>query len=168
MTSSAILRQAPRWVFVWSVPLAVNLAIWRGVLVPQQRHRQAIQQALATTEIKPSLEAALTEGRALLGAWQATEFTASDPSAVMQTIERLAGRHGLHIKELHSGSQQAAGATMPLELEVTGRFSKLAHWLSDVERSAGLQIDTWALTPSTEPGEPHRLTIKLTATLRTA
>lgn len=168
MSVRAALRQALPLALMLSLPLAVNLLVWRGVLVPQQRHRQALRQALAATEVKPALETALGEGHQLLAAWKATGFSASDPAAVMQTIQRLAGRHGLQIKELHGGSQHAAGETMPLELEVAGRFSKLAHWLSDVEQCAGLHIDTWTLTPGPEPGAPHRLTIKLTANLRAA
>ena len=167
--SRTALRRTLSWALVLSLPLAVNLAVWRGVLAPQQRHRQAIRQALVAVEVKPTLESALAEGHRLLLAWKATEFTTSDPAAVMQAIQRLAGRHGLQIKELHGGPQQlSAGATMPLELEVTGRFGKLAHWLSDVEQCAGLHIDTWTLSPGPEPGQVHRLTVKLTANLRAA
>ena len=173
MSARAAFRPALRgvlsWAFVLSLPLAANLAAWHGVLAPQQRHRQAIQQALAATEVQPTLESALTEGHQILAEWKAAGFSTSDPAAVMQAIQRLAGRHGLQIKELHGGSQQTgAGTTMPLELEVTGRFGKLAHWLSDVESCAGLQVDTWTLTPDSEPGQPHRLTVKLTADLRAA
>ena len=167
--SRTALRRALPLALMLSLPLAVNLAVWRGVLVPQQRHRQAIRQALAATEVQPVLESALVEGHQLLAAWKTTGFSASDPAAVMQEIQRLAGRHGLRIKELHGGLQQiGVGTTMPLELEVTGRFSKLAHWLSDVESCAGLQVDTWTLAPGSEPGGQHRLTIKLTADLRAA
>ena len=171
MTSPYASRtfQALPWAFALSLPLAVNFLLWRGLLVPQQRHRQAIQQALVATEVKPALESALTKGHQMLAAWKATTFTTSDPAEVMQTIQRLAGRHGLRIKELHGGAQQTdAGATMPIELEATGRFGKLAHWLSDVEQCAGLRIDAWTLTPGPEPEQLHRLTIKLTATLRVA
>ena len=165
--SRTAVRQALSWALMLSLPLAVNLAVWRGLWVPQQRHRQAIRQALVATEVQPTLESALAEGHRLLLAWKATAFTTSDPAAVMQTIQRLAGRNGVQIKTLEGGSQQmAAGATMPLELELTGRFNRLAHWLSDVERCAGLQIDTLALTPDPEPGQLHRLTVKLTANLR--
>ena len=167
--SRTALRRVLSWALVLSLPLAVNLAVWRGLLVPQQRHRHTIRQALVATEVQPTLESALTGGHRILAAWKATGFSASDPAAVMQEIQRLAGRHGLRIKELHGGPEQmGAGTTMPLELEVTGRFSKLAHWLSDVESRAGLQIDTWMLTPGSEPGGQHRLTIKLTADLRAA
>ena len=168
-SSRTALRQVLPWALALSLPLAANLLVWRGVLVPQQRHRQAIRQALTAIEVKPTLESTLAQGHQFLAAWRATQFSTADPAAVMQTIQRLAGRHGLQIKELEGGPQQlSVGATMPLELEVTGWFGKLAHWLSDVEQCAGLQVDTWTLKPGLEPGQLHRLTVKLTANLRAA
>lgn len=163
------MRQALRRVLVLSLPLAVNVLVWRGLVAPSQHRRDTLRQALMATEIKPALESALVQSHETLAAWQATTFTASDPAAVMQTLQRLAGRHGVQIKTLEGGSQQMeAAATMPLDLEVTGRFNRLARWLSDVERCAGLQVESWTIAPGVESGQPHELTIKLTAQLGAA
>ena len=55
---------------------------------------------------------------------------------------------------------------MSLTVDVRGRFSKLAHWMSEVEAQSGLQIDAWTISAGEKPGGPHTLTVNLTAFIR--
>ncbi len=165
-----IVEEMTPWAIVLIVPLVINLLVWYGLVRPQQRALENWQETHSAAAMKPKLETLLAQSQQLLSQWTQTSFSQADPAAVMQTIQRLAGVYHLQVKELTTTSAQPVGgsATMPLELEVLGSYHKLARWMGDVESQAGLQIDSWTITPGHEPGEPHHLSVHMTALLQRA
>ena len=177
-----VIRSYGIWIALLAVPLVVNGVIWTTMVVPQRTQLTAWRDTQRLTKIKPTLESALSESHRMLVDVERTGFASDDPSAVMQAVQRLAGLHRVQIKEVSAQGQQARTAqtaksadhsipgfaAMPMDLQVTGHFSKLGRWISAVEAQSGLQIDSLAITAGKEPGEPHQLTVHLTAFLREA
>jgi len=160
-----------------AIPLAVNIAVWRVLVVPQQASLRAWRNTRVLTELQPKLAALLSQAHQTLAEWQRTSFASNDPSAVMQAVRQLAGRHHVEVRELNVSGAAAPTAehgalpvkgTVPIEFEATGRFNRLARWMSDVERQSGLQVDAWELTPATAADQSCRLTVKMTAFLQGA
>jgi hypothetical protein len=146
--------------------------LWATLVMPGQGALKAQQDARRLAEVAPKLSTAIERSRAVIGEWQRMEFSADDPAEVMQTVQRLADQHRVRVSELTSGGSAAfteravAGfSAMPLQLQVSGAFSKLARWVSAIESQAGFQIDSWSLSPDTDAPQ---LTISLTAFLRTS
>ena len=89
-------------------------------------------------------------------------------------VQQSAERYGLQVNKIsvqERGEWQGRGSVsglspLSLELDVTGNFGKVARWMSDLETQSGMQIDSWTLTAGADPGEPHKLGIKLTAFVR--
>jgi len=112
----------------------------------------------------------------VLADWRRSSFTSDDPAAVMQAVERLAGRHHVQLKQLSAvgttaSAEHATGSAngvIPVEVEATGRFNQLAHWMSDVEARSGLQMDSWELAPIKTAEQSYRLTVRMTAFLQGA
>ncbi len=148
------------------LPLAVNLFLYTAVVMPARNKVAANRQARILSQSKPKLESALADSSRLLTAWQRGGFLASDPSLVIQTLQQLAATHKISLSTLNSEAQTPGSATsMPVELKASGRFSRLAHWMGDVETRSGFQIESWKVTDN--HGE-QELTIKMTAFLRGA
>ena len=149
-----------------AAPLAVNLAVWALLVAPAQRRVAASRSARSLLELKPQLESLLRRSNQLLMSWDRTVRTGDDPAASTALLERLADQHHLQLTKL-SGRQSrsegtgASASTMPVELEVVGRFSKLARWLGDVEAQPGLRIESWNMTPGGQFGGPAHATVKL-------
>ena len=152
-----------------AVPLALNLVIYVGAVRPLRARVTASRQARVLNELKPMLESALTESGQILTVWRRTGFSTSDASTVMQTLQQLATTHGVRIATLDSAAQITAGGTsIPLELAVSGRFGRLAHWMEDLETRSGFRIESWTLTRGQDARDPEQLAIKLTAFLQGA
>ena len=108
--------------------------------------------------------------------WSENGFTKEDSQKVNEVLQKSAGR--CHVQILRTqmegkGIRGAASkngpvvsgfATLPLELQLSGRFSRLARWLSDIESQHGFQIDSWRLENSPSDALPT-LSVKLTAFL---
>lgn len=168
-----LVRTYGLWAALLAIPLIVNGLVWRLVVVPQQARVEAWRDTHRLAEAKPKLDATLAESRRLLMDLDRTSFSSDDPSSVMQAIQRLAGQHRVQVKQVSAEGERAgqdktiAGyTTIPIKLQVSGRFSTLAQWMSAVESQAGLQIDSWTMTQGKESNEPHQLTVDLTAFLR--
>ena len=165
-----LIRSSGVWIAVIAVPLAVNLFLWKALVVPQRNQLLTWQNEQRLTELKPKLAALVSESDAMLNHLDRTSLH-DDPSEAMQVLQRLADRHRLQLKELSAQGAQAkgkadsraGGSSVPVSVRVSGRFSKLAHWLSDVEGCTGLRVDSWTLEPGKEPGEPHQLNVQLSA-----
>ena len=164
------LRSLGRRIAVLALPLALNLVIYAGVVRPLQARVTTSHQARQLNTLRPALESAVAESSHILALWRRTGFSTSDPSAVMQTLRQLAATHGVRIATLDSGAQTTAdGTSMPLELEVSGRFGRLAHWMGDLETRPAFRIESWTFARGTqEARDAEQLTIKLTALLRGA
>ena len=173
---ATLLRPTAFWLAVGALPLLVNMMVWGVFVVPQRRQLSAWQEAQALITLKPKLASLVTDSHRLAMEWDRTAFRADDPSAVMQRIQRLAGQHGVQIKEISTQGEegQATGhertvagfSTLPLDLEVSGSFSKIARWMNAVESQSCLQIDAWILAPEKDAGQASRLSVNLTAFLR--
>ena len=169
-----LLQAYARWALVFAAPLLANVILWHVLVAPQRSGLRAMQDARTIAALKPKLDAMATTSRQLRSKVGQTRFTSDDPSAVMQTVQRLAGRHRVQVKALSSKGQEQKGtdravpgyATVPLDLQVTGRFGQLARWISAVESQPGLQVESWTLTPSKDGNQATQLTVALTAFLR--
>ncbi len=157
------------------VPVALNVWLWRAIVAPQQRESQTWRDTEIFLTWKPKLTGSITESHRLVMDWQRAVFSSADPSAVMQTLRRLAGEHHVQMDEMNAGvvtrgePAKAGGfSTMPLELKLIGSFGQLAHWMNAVEQEAGLQLEAWTITGAQEAGSRHQATVKLTALLRGA
>jgi len=161
------------WAVLFAAPLILNGLIWSLLVRPPQWQLAQWRNAQSLTELKPKLDALLTESRRMLMDWERTAFTNDDPAAVTQAIERLAGRHHVQIVAINTKQDSSERSTREmtatsLTVDASGRFSKLAHWMSDVGTQSGLQVDSWTMTAGNKPGDPHKLTVNLTAFLRGA
>ena len=160
----ATIRRYGLWIIFLAVPLIVNGIVWKGFVIPQQKRVNAWREAKTVSEVKPKLKILLAESHQVRLDWGKASFTKDYPS-VMQLIQQLAGRHSVHVTETRMKGQEAQGAaggqTIPLELEVSGSFSKLARWMSDIESQYGFRIESWSVgKPSS--GDLPELTLKLT------
>ncbi|MBI4436650.1 MAG: type II secretion system protein M [Candidatus Omnitrophica bacterium] len=150
------------WIAFIAVPLLVNGIVWKTFVVPQRARVKTLHDAQTLAAIKPKLKALLTESHKLRVARSNTGFAGKESQAVMQAIQKSAGRNGVQITETKMNRQETQGA-MPLELEVAGSFSKLAHWISDVETQDGFRIDSWTLRKNSAASS--QLTVKVTVLL---
>jgi len=164
------------WVALLLAPLVLNGVVWSVFVHPRQRQVARWQDAHTLAALKPKLDALLTQSHDALMEWDRTDFTSEDPSAVTQTIERLARLHRVQLGQVNAKPGEASehahapkGMTASsLTVDVTGRFGKLAQWMSDLERQSGLQVESWTLAAGDKPGDPHKLTVNVTAFLRGA
>jgi type II secretory pathway component PulM len=160
------------WVAVLSIPLIVNSLFWSSLVVPQRERVRIWNDAKVVAALKPKLDAVLAESEQILTDAERTGFGSQDPAAVMEAIRRLAGAHRVDVKEIRmeraEGKTSGAAdyAAMPVQLQVAGRFNKLAHWMSAVESQTGLQIEQWSIAPGKAPNEPLQMSITITAFLR--
>lgn len=169
-----LLQSYGRWVLVFAVPLLVNVLLWQALVEPQRASVKNARDAQTIATLKPKLEALTIESRQLRAKSGQTAFAQDDPSSVMQMVQRLASRHRVVVKELSSRGQSekkssrsiAGYSTVPVDLQVTGRFNQLAHWISAVESQPGLQVESWTLSPGKDAADATSLTIALTAFLR--
>ena len=175
-----LLRRYGPTALVLTLPLIINSLIWRQLTIPQQVKLQEWRDQQRFVELKPKFEAVLLEAQKTLGHWEQTSFSKEDPSAAMETIERLAGHHRLEIKGIHLREQEPArpGAeqtkqdssfftTMSLNLNVAGSFDRLARWMNDIEAQSGLRIDSWKLASATVSKQTPRLDVDITVFLGT-
>lgn len=162
-----------------TLPLIVNSVIWGNLTVPQREKLQEWRDQQRFIELKPKFEAVLLESQKTLGHWEQTSFSKEDPSAAMETIERLAGHHRLEIKGIHlrekesnqPGAEQTKQdnpffTTMSLNLNVAGSFDRLARWVNDIEAQSGLRIDSWKLASATASKQTPRLDVNITVFLK--
>ena len=161
LNSQSLVNQLP-WIAFIVVPLLVNGMIAKVFVAPQQAKVKALRDAQALATLKPKLKSLLAESHRVRVERSSTGFAGKESQAVMQAIQKSAGRHGVQITETKMNRQEAQGA-MPLELEVTGSFSKLAHWMSDVETEDGFRIDSWTLNKTSE--STPQLSVKVTVLL---
>ncbi len=171
MTSLALpkipLRSIVLWTALLAAPLAINLALYAGAVKPLQLSVAHAQTARELTSMKPALEASLAGGHEILTAWRRSGFSSANPAAVMQALQQLATTHGVHVVKLDSGTLAAGSApTLPVELVLTGRYGRLAHWLEAVESRPSFRIASWSLAAGEDAQSPEQLTVKLTALLR--
>ena len=165
-----ILRSGGPWILFIAAPLLVNGIAWRGFVVPQRTQLLAWHDANSLIALKPKLKELLAQSRQIRMEWAGTAFSKKDYAGVMQSIQQSAGRYGVQVTETRTKGaaiqQETAGqSAIPLELEVTGSFSKLARWMSDVEGQEGFQIDSWTLKKTSDQVPQVQLSVKMTVYL---
>ena len=178
MSPRALISRSGRWVALLVLPLIVNGLVWRGMVAPAREELRAWRDTQVLADIQPTFAALLTHSEQMITAWERRGFSQEDPDAAMQQLQRLGGRHHVHITQISAIGQRTLAptgqttsllptvSTIPLELAVTGTFGQLARWISDVEAQPGLQIDSWTLEPDKEVGQLDRFTVHLSAFLR--
>ena len=155
-TRRSVVRSYGKWALVLAVPPLVNCAIWVTLVIPQHRQEQSRRSMRMMTELKPKLDTLLDTSSRLVTAAKQSWRDSKDHSAAIQLVQRLADRQHVRLSTLKAGGKAAA-----LDVEASGRFSKLARWLGDVEAQPGLLIESWNITPGEQPGEPAHATVKL-------
>lgn len=167
------LMRRRRIAVVLGLPLLVNGVLWSLVAVPQHvayAHWRTAGDFLAT---RPSVEKMLQARGAQLRDWEAGLLP--EAAAIPAALERLSERHSVHVSTVKVKSDRdasprspaastASRERMPVELELSGSFGKLGHWLSDLERLAGFHVDSVTIS-SEKPGQPERALVKLTAAI---
>lgn len=165
MTPPRSLRSVGRsygtWALVLAVPLLVNGAIWATLVIPQHRQEQSWRSRRMMTELKPKLDTLLDTSSRLVTAAKQSWGDSKDPSAAIQLVQQLADRQHVQLSTLKAERAGAVGAAAALDVEASGRFNKLARWLSDVEAQPALLIESWHITPGGQAGEPARATVAL-------
>ncbi len=180
------LAASGRWLALLTLPLLVNAGLWLTVVRPQRAALQTARNAQAVTTLKPKLQALVADSDHVMTDLERTDFTSDDPTKVTQAVQQLAGVHRLHVKTItttgaqdvsivkkvmpHATAPSVAGlSTLPIDVEVTGSFGKLAHWVSDLETQSGLQVDSWVMRRS-EEGATHScsMMVKLIAFMHRA
>ncbi len=168
------------------IPIAVNLIVGGVVYLPQRARLRRWQEARMLVEEKPKLEGLLHQSREVIASWEPTRFSKKDPAAVVETLQRMAGRHDLQVKNIRTGGSSRAGtqkrkngeasgrsapakaggfSTVAVDLDLAGSFSRLTRWIDEVESQYGLRIDSWSMTGDREPGQPMQMAARLTAFL---
>ena len=169
---AASIRMYAKQIPLLLIPLIALVAVWAVVARPQQRKLRDWKDELVLTQLKPVLETLVTDSQEVVATWEQQTFRVDDPSAVTQAVQRLADTYRVQLKAVNSTGQPAESssvegfAAMPLELEASGRFNKLSQWMSAMEATPGLLIDTFTITPSQGDAQSHQLKISLTAYLR--
>lgn len=154
--AGSIMQSYGKWAVLLAVPPLVNCAIWMTLVIPQQQQEQSQHSMRTMTELKPKLEAVLKTSSRLAMAARQSQAASDDPSASLQLVQRLADSQHVRLTALKAGGKAAA-----LDVEASGRFSKLARWLGDIEAQPGLLIESWTIAPGEQFGDPTHATVKL-------
>ena len=167
MTLRTFAQTYGKWVVLFALPLAVNLVLWAGFVAPQKKQLETVRRTDAMYTLVPRVESLLKESRQAIVAWERSGVSGGDSSAALQALRRQADKYNVRLSELaasrggRSGEAQSASPTV--KVDATGRFSRLARWLSAVERQPGLQVESWSLVPD---GDELRMTAEITAVLK--
>ena len=156
------LRTLGPWVVIIALPLVVNGLVAATFVAPQKARLQDWRDAQKLSLLKPKLKELLVESHRVKIAQLETGVMLQDAQGAMQALQKSAGRNSVQIVETKlPGQGGPSEGSIPLELEVTGAFNKLAHWMSDVESQNTFQINSWTLR-STQ-NQTLQLSIKMTA-----
>jgi type II secretory pathway component PulM len=128
-------------------PLAINAVVWSAVLTPLQANLQRLRNLEAATEMRPQLEKMIRESDGILQTWSTTSFGRDDVAAVSPAIRRSAARQHLTLTDIKesSGGMFTGPNVRSLEVQASGRFNKLARWMSDLEKGAGFVVDSCSM-----------------------
>ena len=134
------------WVAFLAAPLLVNALVFRVALLPERSKVFAWKEARSLSEVKPEFQALLTESRQIRVALGKSALGRRDNQTVMQTIQQSAKRNGIQVSETKMQGQAAQeNGTVPVELDASGTFAKLARWMSELESEEGFRLDSWML-----------------------
>ncbi len=155
------------WTAVFAVPLALNVAVWRCLLQPEQARLRAMQDAHALWELRPTLQRLLAQSELALEDLDRVGFTGGE--RIVAALQAIAVERRVTVQRIRAGGPSsdpsAEGlAAMPVELEATAGFGRLGRWISDMESHRAIRVDRLTLTAG---AEGHALaTMRLTVYLR--
>ena len=147
------------WVAFIVIPLIANGIVWKAFVVPQKTKVDALHQARVLAELKPQLQLLLFESHQIRVDAAKNRSGRMDTPTLLQTLQRSAARHSVQIIETKMQGEKSGG-NIPLELDVTGGFNKLARWMSDIESEGTFGIESWSLTKT---ADLLKLNVKMTA-----
>ena len=156
------IRTYSIWIAFIAIPLMVNGIVAATFVAPQKARLQDWRDAQKLALLKPKLKELLVESHRVKISQLETGVMLQDAQGAMQALQKSAGRNNVQIIETKlQGEGAPSGGSIPFELEVTGKFNKLAHWMSDVESQNTFQINSWTLQTTTS--QSLRLSIKMAA-----
>lgn len=158
-----------KWIVLFALPLVVNVVLWMAYVAPQTQRLDTAKRKDAMLTLVPRVETLLKDSRNAIVAWERSGLRGGDATAALQALRRLADKHRVQLGELASnragarGGRDRSAQTPTVKVEATGRYSRLARWLSAVERQAGLQVESWSIVPD---GDELLLTAEVTAIMK--
>ena len=159
-TVQTFTRVYSKWVVLFAIPLVVNLALWAIYVSPQKKHLEKVRRSDAMYTLVPKAEGLLKQSHQAIVAWERSGPPTGDASTAIQSIRRLADQHTVQLGSL--GAER--GGNSPLvNVQASGRFSRLARFLSAMERQPGLQVESWSVVSD---GNELKLTAEVTAALK--
>ena len=166
------MRQSYRALKLVLIPLALNMARWQLVFIPRQAVLREWQQTRNWVEIKPKIESLLSESRAVKDSWESTRFSQNDLSAATEALQQHVQRYDLQIQKLQmqeaSPKKDSNFSSVTIVLELTGSFSSMIRWISDLETLYGFRIDSLQINGSSFSDKPAQMTVEVTALLTAA
>ena len=154
------MRLTPARVSIWALiiilPIAVNLLIWQGFLIPNQVKFRSLQELDSLYSLKPKMELLLSENDRLMQKSDYRNYWHEDAASALKKIRELAGDYRLDIEEISLKDQDtnfltgAAGSDqgyskMNANLQAIGTYSQITKWIHDLERRPGFQIENWQI-----------------------
>ena len=155
---NGLARHGLAWLLITVVPAAVNLLIWEIGVVPAQKKLAAVREMTALVEIKPRLEALVSQSDQILSKQSQGSPITGDIASVVQWIQGSAKAQGIQIEEINKNNpEDPAAARIPVEFKVTGGYFRLTHWLTALEKNPDIRMDHCSLGPASAPGANNRM-----------
>ena len=132
-----------------AVPLALNVAVWRCLLQPEQARLRGMQDTHTLWALRPTLQRLLAQSELALEDLDRVGFTGGEQ--IVAALQAIAVERRVTVQRIHAGDPALeAGAeglvAVPVELEVTAGFGKLGRWISDMESHRAIRVDRLTLT----------------------
>ena len=158
------------WILLAAVPLAVNIFLWKALVIPQKEHTAALRDAALFLRTKPQLEATLSENSRLLAEWEQKGLIAQEPTGALRQIQRLAKECGVQIEDMLKKDEPSPKAGLfkfvPVEFKAAGSTPKLVHWIHAIEAKPGLRVEDWSFKSPDKPGDNALLDMNMKIVLK--
>ncbi len=157
----SILVLVPAWIngFVWGFLVSPQQVRFQDLRNAQNVQHQEVDSIQALKELQPRLEAVVKEGSQLLTGLEDSHSAKASMAVATHEIQQMAARHHVQIDKMNvkrTEGNTSKASQFPLQMEVTGKFNRLAYWMNELESQKGFRIDSWVLTPGKGTGqEPH-------------
>ena len=144
------------------IPAAANLLVWKIGVVPARANLAAVHETASLAELKPRLEALVSESDRLLVKQSRETPPTEDIASALQWVQGLARAQGVKIEEINKKEPEGGSAGLtPVDLKVTGDYFKLTRWLGALEKDPNIRMDRCLLRPSSAPGADNQMDITL-------
>lgn len=135
-------------------PFFIQLMMWNGFAQPPRQKVMELKNVEKLFELRTQLQEVTREGRELFKKWGDASFKESNPSDILKLVQDLARLEGVLIKQVrisyentNKGKKGNPGDVLkvPVTLDVSGNYHKLAQWVSRIENRSELEITNWSL-----------------------